>query len=74
MVSLSDMIPVFEDKIGFKCDESFLEDSAIRLLKASLKKKGCSCSYYRLIFVDLDDPTIILQRFIGNLKQLFSDS
>ena len=33
LVSLADMNSLLEDKIGFKVDEAFLEDSALRLLK-----------------------------------------
>jgi hypothetical protein len=33
LVSLSDMNSLFEEKLGFKVDEAFLEDSAMRLMK-----------------------------------------
>jgi hypothetical protein len=33
LVSLAEMNSFFEDKIGFKVDEAFLEDSALRLMK-----------------------------------------
>jgi hypothetical protein len=70
LLSLSDALPILEDKIGFKCDESFLEDSALRLLKISLNKKSCGCPPYKYIMADLDDPTIIVQRFMGNVTTL----
>jgi hypothetical protein len=73
LVSLSDLVPLLEQKIGFKCDEAFLEDSALRLIKQSFKKNDCDCLTYQYIMVDLDDPTIILQRFVTNVAQVLSD-
>jgi len=53
---MSDLIPIIEEKLKIKCDEAFLEDSAIRLLKG---KTGP----YNVVIVDLDDPTIEITRF-----------
>ena len=33
LLSQSDILPILEEKIGYKCDEAYLEDSALRLLK-----------------------------------------
>lgn len=33
LVSSGELLPVLEEKAGFKCDEVCLEDSAVRLLK-----------------------------------------
>ena len=63
LLSQSDLLPILEEKIGYKCDEAYLEDSALRLLKQSFKPSNCGCKPYKYIFVDLDDPTIMLQRF-----------
>jgi len=67
LLSLSDLLPLMENQIGFKCDEAFLEDSALRLLKSSFRKNNCQCSSYSYIFIDLDDPTIMLQRFLKSV-------
>lgn len=68
------MVPLLENKIGFKCDEAFLEDSALRLIKQSFRKHDCNCGTYLYIIVDLDDPTIILQRFVTNVSQVLKDN
>ena len=60
---MKDLIPVLEDTIGLKCDEAYLEDSALRFIKDSMLQKKCICKPYKFIFVDLDDPTLNLQRF-----------
>lgn len=59
---------MLEQNIGFKCDESYLEDSALRLIKKSLRQKECNCPHYKFIFLDLQDPTIIMTRFVKNLN------
>lgn len=41
LVSLADLINVFEDQVGFKCDEAFLEDSALKLHDLYLLKFYC---------------------------------
>ena len=69
-MSLSDYVTIVEDYVGFKCDEAFLEDSAIRLLKSSFKPKNCDCTPYKYILLDLDDPTLIIQRFASNANAL----
>jgi hypothetical protein len=73
LLSLKDLVPVLEDDIGLKCDEAYLEDSAIRFLKDSFMKKKCVCAPYKFIFVDLDDPTINLQRFMVTVTQLCNE-
>ena len=60
LLSQSDLLPILEQKIGFKCDEAYLEDSALRLIKQSFKPSNCGCKPYKFIFIDLDDPTIML--------------
>jgi hypothetical protein len=67
------MVHVLEDEIGLKCDEAYLEDSAIRFLKDSFLKKKCICIPYKFIFVDIDDPTINLQRFMVTVTQICND-
>ena len=74
LVSLADMNSLFEDKLGFKVDEAFLEDSALRLLKQSLKRKDCSCATYKHIIMDMDDPTIIIQRFVPQIKEFMKEN
>ena len=69
LVSCSDLLPLFEKGLGFKCDESFLEESAINSISRSIKKK----QPYRFIFVDLDDPTLLLGRFMISMNKILKE-
>jgi hypothetical protein len=73
LLSMKELVPVLEDQIGLRCDEAYLEDSAIRFLKDCFLRKKCSCNPYRFIFVDLDDPTINLKRFKTTVTQITQD-
>ena len=64
LVSCSDLVPLFEKGLGFKCDESFLEESAVNSVSRSIRKN----MPYRFIFVDLDDPTLLLGRFMTSIN------
>ena len=66
LVSCSDLVPLFEKGLGFKCDESFLEESAVNSVSRSIKKGRP----YKFVFVDLDDPTLLLGRFMVSINKL----
>lgn len=70
LVSCSDLVPLFEKGLGFKCDESFLEESAINSVARAIRKNVP----YRFIFVDLDDPTLLLGRFMTSINRLLEES
>lgn len=74
MLSLSELLPLLEDKIGFKVDEAYLEDSAVRLLKQAYSSTTCSCLPYKYIFLDLDDPTIMVSRFANNVNLVVTEN
>jgi len=38
LVSCSELYPLFTEKLKFKCDESFLEESAINSFKRSVNR------------------------------------
>jgi hypothetical protein len=74
LLSLKELVPVLEgDHVGLRCDEAYLEDSAIRFLKDSFLGKKCQCEPYKFIFVDQDDPTINIKRFMITVKQVCND-
>jgi len=70
LVSCSDLVPLFEKGLGFKCDESFLEESAINSVARAIRKS----TPYRFIFVDLDDPTLLLGRFMTSINRLIEEA
>ena len=71
---MKELVSIFEDQIGLRCDEAYLEDSAIRFLKDCFKQKKCICKPYKYIFVDMDDPTINLKRFMGSVTSICKDN
>ena len=70
LVSCSDLVPLFERSLGFRCDESFLEESAINAVARSIRKNVP----YRFVFVDLDDPTLLLGRFMSAINRQLEES
>lgn len=70
LVSCSDLVPLFERGLGFKCDESFLEESAINAVGRAIKKN----QPYKFVFVDLDDPTLLLGRFMVAVNKLIEET
>jgi len=58
-------VPFFEKNLGLRCDESFLEESAINAVSRSIRRQVP----YRFVFVDLDDPTLLLGRFMSAIKK-----
>jgi hypothetical protein len=41
LLSMTDVLSMIENKIGYKCDEAFLEEAAIRLFRNSFKRNAC---------------------------------
>lgn len=74
LLSMKELVNILEDQIGLRCDEAYLEDSAIRFLKDCFKAKKCTCEPYKFIFVDLDDPTINLKRFMTTVTGICKDN
>lgn len=73
LVSCSELVPLFTDTLGFVCDESFLEESAINSIQKSIQKQVKGEGFaYKFIFVDLDDPTLMLGRFMVSLKKILA--
>jgi hypothetical protein len=71
LVSCSELVPLFTDNLKLTCDESFLEESAINSVQRSIQRKNTGeGDAYRLIFVDLDDPTLMLGRFMISLNKI----
>lgn len=52
------------EAIGFKAEEAFLEDSAVRMIRQSTKNKNP----FNYVLLDLDDNTIDLGRFNRNVQ------
>lgn len=75
LVSYSDLKPVIEGKIGYKCEESQMETMAIeKIEEAIFKYTSAKRPFYKFIIVDLDDVTIIIDRFGRKIKKLLLDA
>jgi hypothetical protein len=66
-------VPLFTDQLKLKCDESFLEESAINSVQKSIQRQTSGeGTCYKFIFVDLDDPTLMLARFMVSLNRVLA--
>mmetsp|Transcript_5622 Transcript_5622/g.9693 ORF Transcript_5622/g.9693 Transcript_5622/m.9693 type:complete len:175 (-) Transcript_5622:31-555(-) len=75
LVSFQDAKQVLENKIGFKCDDCYMEDSALSMVKNKIREvQDKNKVFYSYIFVDLDDVTIIIERFGRALKRIFNEN
>lgn len=75
LVSFPDCKPCIQDKVGFKCDDVYMEDNGMNLVRDRVfahKEKGKA--FYKYIIVDLDDISIIIERFGRGLKKLFLEN
>jgi hypothetical protein len=75
LVSFSSMKSVLETKIGFRCEDCQMEEAGIAAVKKALQiKQQKNTPFYAYIMVDLDDVTIIIERFGRTLKRLFIEA
>jgi len=74
LVSCSDLVPIFST-LGLEFDEAFLEESAINSVQKSVKKhaSGECKNHYKFVVVNLDDPTLLLGRFIESLDRVLKN-
>ena len=71
IVGYSDIKPIIEEKIGFKCEAVESEDDAINMLKKRIKVYKSSDQkkkFFSYILVNLDDKNILIDRFSKNVK------
>lgn len=71
IVGYSDIKPIIEEKIGFKCEAVESEDDAINMLKKRIKVYKSSDQkkkFFSYILVNLDDKNIQIDRFSKNVK------
>ena len=75
LVSCSELVQLFTENFKLKCEESFLEESAILSIQKSIQKQQTGQgNAFKIIFVDLDDPTLMLGRFITSLNKTLAGS
>ena len=75
LISCSELAPIFKNDLHFICDESYLEESAVKAVIKSIERfeKG-ECSMYKFIFIDLDDPTTVISRFMAVINKLLKEN
>jgi hypothetical protein len=76
LVSYGQLKPVLEQKIGFKCKDCYMEDGAMEIIKNVLLdvKEKKTPAFFTYIMVDLDDLTIIIERFGRSIKRAFMEA
>lgn len=73
LVSYSDLKPCVQEKLGYKVDDVKMEEMAVAAIKKVLHK-GDNKKFYKFIIVDLDEVSIIIERFGRSIKALLSDA
>jgi len=59
------------DKIGYKCDDVQMEENAVGILKKRIREyQDKNKKFYTYIMVNLDDVSIIIERFGRKIKMM----
>lgn len=75
LVSYGDIKNVMETKIGFKCDESYMEDNGMEKIHQRIRDvQDGKRPFYKYVLVDIDDVTIIIERFGRSIKRALNDA
>jgi len=75
LVSYSDLKHTMETKIGYKCDDSYMEDNGMEKINARIRDvQDGKKKMYQYIMVDIDDVTIIIERFGRTIKRALNDA
>ena len=71
LVSYSDLKSVMIDKIGYKCDDVQMEENAVGIIKKRIREyQDKNKKFYTYIMVNLDDVSIIIERFGRKIKMM----
>jgi hypothetical protein len=73
LVSYSDLKSMVQEKLGYKVEDVKMEDMAVAAIKKVLAK-GDNKKFFKFIIVDLDEVSIIIERFGRSIKALLSDA
>ena len=65
LINYSEIKDTLEQKVGFKCEECFRQDTAITAIKKAIKKKKDQrvSKFYKYIILDMDDQSVELEKF-----------
>jgi hypothetical protein len=59
------------DKIGYKCDDVQMEENAVGIIKKRIREyQDKNKKFYTYIMVNLDDVSIIIERFGRKIKMM----
>lgn len=73
LVSYSDLKACMQEKLGYKVEDTKMEEMAIAAIKKVLQK-GDNKKFFKYIVVDLDEVSIIIERFGRSIKALLSEA
>lgn len=75
LVSYGDIKDVMQTKLGFKCDEGYMEDNGMEKIHQRIRDvQDGKRKFYKYILVDIDDVTIIIERFGRSIKRALNDA
>ena len=72
MVSYNEAKPIIQDKLGWRCEDVKMEEMAVAAIKKSLAKNDKN-KFFKYIIVDLDEVSIIIERFGRSIKSLLPE-
>lgn len=74
LVSYSDLKAVLVEKIGYKCDDVQMEENAVGIIKKRIREyQDKNKKFYSYIIVNLDDVSIIIERFGRKIKMMLQE-
>ena len=75
LVNYHDLKAVLTEKLGFRCDDSQTESMAIERVEYAIKQTTNSKKpFLDYIILDMDDPSVILDRFARKTRKLMADA
>lgn len=73
LVSYSDIKQTIQDKIGMRCEDVKMEEMAVAAVKKVIAKAD-NKKFFKFIIVDLDEVSIIIERFGRSIKSLLIEA
>ena len=72
LVSYSEVKICMQEKLGLRCEDVKMEEMAVQAIKKALLKDNLR--FFKFIIVDLDEVSIIIERFGRSIKALLSEA
>ena len=75
LINYHDLKSLIIEKLGFRCDDAQTESMAIERLEYAIRQTTHSNKpFLDYIIIDMDDPTVMLDRFARRTRKLMADA